>query len=341
MSGMIELLLAETSRAAKARTKKISTSDLTAPDRQPGWEKRDPPMSGVLTNANNPSATASPNRQERRQTRRAGVKMPVRLRPADLRDQKFEEVLATLNASRANLYVVSNSSKYYYKQMRLRITFPFDSTHDSTSMSEDTAEIVRLDHMVDGRVGIALQFQRPMQASHQNNATGSHSAGQPTRERRLAVRQAVSASAKVTEVGSKTDLQGRCSDMSVAGCYIDTLNPFPQGSSVRVQLSNEHRSLEVDAHVITNHMGMGMGLIFDGIGPEKTLLLADWLTNPSTAPLLVVEQTETSEQLAAPEPEGSGSSDRALIVKLLRLLESNGKLAPAEISAILSESKTA
>ena len=295
-------------------------------------------MSSVQADANNPPASQSPNRQERRQMRRAGVKMPVRLRPADYRDQKFEEVLATLNASRSNLYVVSSASKYYYKQMRLRITFPFDSTHDGASASEDNAEIVRLDHMLDGRVGIALQFQRPIHAARQNGTTASRSAGQPDRERRLAVRQAVSASAKLTEQVSQANLQGRCSDMSVAGCYIDTLNPFPEGSRLHLQLSNEQKTLEVDAHVITTHVGMGMGLVFDGLGPEKTLMLADWLSNPSPEPLLVVEQSESAELPAV--PEGSGSSDRALIVKLLRLLESSGKLAPGEISALLSDKIT-
>ena len=80
------------------------------------------------------------SRAERRKHRRAAAKVLVRLRPADSNDPKFEEVLGTLNASRANLYVVT-TNRNYYKLMRLRVTFPFDSAHDNESSPEATAEV--------------------------------------------------------------------------------------------------------------------------------------------------------------------------------------------------------
>jgi hypothetical protein len=216
--------------------------------------------------------------------------------------------------------------------MPLRVKFPFDSAHDNASTSEDTAEVVRLDHLPDGRVGIAILFRQPI-ATTPNQ---SISAGKSKGERRSAVRHAVSATAKLTELESRAHLEGRCSDLSVAGCYIDTLNPFPECANVHLLLNNKQGTLEVDAHVITNHVGMGMGLAFDGLGPEQTLVLADWLSKPTAPPLLVVEQSSPAGQPATLET--SGSSDRALIIKLLRLLESSGKLTPAETSALLSDS---
>jgi hypothetical protein len=300
--------------AARERATKIGTRDLKLAAGELSLEKIDSPTSEVLNEAANTPKTASQNRQERRRQRRAGVKVLVRLRPADGKDEKFEEILGTRNASRANLYVVS-ASRYYYKQMPLRVTFPFDSALDSASASEETAEIVRLDHLPDGRVGVAIRFQQPIATTSKK----SDAPGKPNGERRLAIRHTISAAAKLTDWESNTRLLARCSDLSVAGCYIDTMNPFPENSIVRLQLTNNQETFEVDAHVISRHVGMGMGLVFDGLGPEQMSVLADWLSKRAPTPVLGVEPSSTTGELAA--PEAAGLSDRELIAKLLRLLE--------------------
>jgi hypothetical protein len=315
MTLIIESEEAKKGGTARERTTKIGTSNLNITGGRLSMENRDSPTSGVLNDAANPPKTASQNRQERRSQRRAGVKVHARLRPADGKDEKFEEILATQNASRANFYVVS-ASRFYYKRMPLRVTFPFDSAHDSDSASEDTAEVVRLDHLPDGRVGVAIQFRQPIATASKK----SDNVGKPEGERRFTVRHAVSAAAKITDWESNTRLQARCSDLSVAGCYIDTMNPFAESSSVRLQLTNKQRTFEVDAHVISRHAGMGMGLVFDGLGPEQMSVLVDWLSKSAAPPLLGVEQSATSGEPAT--PEASALSDRALIAKLLRLLES-------------------
>ena len=290
-------------------------------------------MSSVLTNASNPRVVESPNRPERRQVRRAGVKVIVRLRPGDANDPKFEEALPTLNASRENLYVISSASKNYYKRMPLRITFPFDPKYDNPSTPEDCAEIVRLDHLDDGRVGIAIKFQRAVHAARQINSSTAGTNGQANQERRFAVRHAISASAKVADIDCGTRLQARCSDLSVTGCYIDTLNPFPQGSRAQLQLAYQGRTFEVNALVITHHVGMGMGLAFDKVGTEQKFILLDWISNRRNKPQLVSESA-ASEPSVVPGP--SDTLDRALFVKLVRLLESNGQPVPEEVSSLLS-----
>jgi hypothetical protein len=229
--------------------------------------------------------------------------------------------------------------------MRLRVTFPFDPTHDNSLTMEDTAEVMRLDHLPDGRVGVAILIRRPSAAGVTPVGSTPLAAGQPSTERRFAVRHPVSAAAKVVESVSGANLQARCSDLSVAGCYIDTLNPFPAGSTVHLHLSNEQRTVETDAQVITNHMGMGMGLVFEGLEPEQTLGIVDWLSNKNATPLIVVGHPPApespSEQAKSAKPSNdSSSSDRALIIKLLRLLESSGKLTPSEISTLLSDRVT-
>ena len=330
MNLMIETEQREKADEPKKHTTKIATSHLKKTDRNSSPERKNSTMSNVLIDSSNPPKTASQSRQERRRQRRAGVKVLVRLRPANNTDEKFEEVLGTHNASRANLYVIS-ASRCYYKQMPLRVAFPFDPAHDNASTSEETAEVVRLDHLPDGRVGVAILFREPIAAA----SNKSNSTGKPMGERRSALRHSVSASANLIELESWIRLEGRCSDLSVTGCYIDTINPFPEKAKVRLRLTNRQTTLEVDAEVVKHHVGMGMGLVFDGLGPEQASVLGDWLSKRAAPPQVVVNQSTSTCESATLQP--LGSSDRALVVKLLRLLDSDGNLTRGEISKLLSD----
>jgi len=330
MNGMIETEQGEKAGEAKKNTTKIGTSNLKTTDRNSSPERKDSTMTSVLIDSTNPPKTASQSRQERRRQRRAGVKVLVRLRPANNTDEKFEEVLGTHNASRANLYVIS-ASRCYYKLMPLRVVFPYDSAHDNASTLEETAEVVRLDHLPDGRVGVAIQFRKPIATT----ASKSNSTGIPKCERRSSLRHSVSASANLIELESWIRLEGRCSDLSVTGCYIDTINPFPEKAKVRLRLTNRQSTLEVDAEVVKHHVGMGMGLAFDELGPEQASVLVDWLSKRAAPPQVVVNQSTSTCESATLQP--LGSSDRALVVKLLRLLDSDGTLTRGEISKLLSD----
>jgi hypothetical protein len=315
MKATIEIVKTEKSGTATKRSTNNGTIDLRLTDRGSSLENGSSPKNSALPVSASTPNPPSQKREERRKQRRAGVKVLVRIRPADLKDEQFEEVLATRNATRANLYVIS-ASRSYYKRMPLRVTFPFDAAHHNACTSEETAEVVRLDHLPDGRVGVAILLRQPNTAS----AKKSDSTGKHEEERRFAVRHMVSATAKVTEMQSGTRMEARCSDLSVSGCYIDTLNPLPEKSKVLLQLTNNHSTFEVSAHVVSQHIGLGMGLIFDGLSSEQRSVLVDWLSKRPAPSLVVIEQSASpgnSENLQIP-----ATLDRALITKLLRLLES-------------------
>ncbi len=147
MNGILEKKAkSEKIRPTDERTVHNAEGDMKKHDQQDGLKKSDSPMSNILVEDEKTPTTASQTRAERRKQKRAGVKLFVRLRPADSNDPKFEEILGTLNASRANLYVIT-TSRNYYKLMRLRVTFPYDAKFDKASMQEDIAEVVRLDHL--------------------------------------------------------------------------------------------------------------------------------------------------------------------------------------------------
>jgi hypothetical protein len=249
----------------------------------------------------------------------------VRLRPADSNDPKFEEVFGTLNASRANLYVVT-TNRNYYKLMRLRVTFPFDSAHDNESSPEATAEVVRLDHLANGRTGVAIQLKQAVPSGARANSPAPASIEQTASDQRISIRHPFSAAAALIDTDSSTRLQARCSDLSVAGCYIDTLNPFPKGSRVLLQLSYKDTNFVALSQVITHHIGMGMGLAFEILEPAQKAILADWLCSRVLTPTMASEEFKASPHSTLPQTQES--SDRALLLKMLRMLETNGKVVP-------------
>ncbi len=101
--------------------------------------------------------------------------------------------------------------------------------------------------------------------------------GSPPARQRAARRCTFVASAEVTELSSETHLAARTSELAVGGCYIETLNPFPQGTLVRVRILRDQGVFEAQAKVVYCHSNSGMGLAFSEMLPHQRLLLEDWL----------------------------------------------------------------
>jgi hypothetical protein len=82
----------------------------------------------------------------------------------------------------------------------------------------------------------------------------------------------------VVETATGATLTGRSSEVSRTGCYIDTLNPVPLGSQVKVQLRSGDAAFEAAARVAYVCPGLGMGLHWGAnVAPEKLALLDRWL----------------------------------------------------------------
>src|SRR5256885_16826709 len=82
----------------------------------------------------------------------------------------------------------------------------------------------------------------------------------------------------LTEVESATRLSARTSDVSRTGCYVDTLNPIPQGKLVSVVLSQGGESFESRGRVMYVSPGLGMGIRFEEpVAPHQLEVLNRWL----------------------------------------------------------------
>lgn len=104
-----------------------------------------------------------------RKCRRAKIAKPLRVRPSDPRDEHFEDLPVSVNASREGIYFISRKTSYY-KGMRVFVTFPFSSLHDPMTC-EYIAEVVRIEELPNSRSGVAVHLKLDLKYSS-NSATG-------------------------------------------------------------------------------------------------------------------------------------------------------------------------
>lgn len=94
-------------------------------------------------------------------------------------------------------------------------------------------------------------------------------------EHRRAPRYPFVASAELIEMASEARLTAQTSDLSLTGCYFDTVNPFPVGTQVK--LAHANTSFEAFGTVVHSQPNMGMGVAFTRIEPDYLTVLERWI----------------------------------------------------------------
>ncbi len=94
--------------------------------------------------------------EEKRRRPRAKISRPLRVRPSDPRDDHFEDVTTSVNASREGIFFQTRQ-KRYYKGMRVFVTFPFVSANDPMNC-EYVGEIVRVEKLPNEKFGVAVHL---------------------------------------------------------------------------------------------------------------------------------------------------------------------------------------
>src|SRR3979411_2286165 len=105
----------------------------------------------------------------------------------------------------------------------------------------------------DGRAGVAVRLLKSAEGSavhkvHPSRAEGTKKS--PIPEHRLAPRLPFLTEAEVMEPPAGTWLKTRLSDLSLSGCYVDTLHPLPVGAQVRLRVVRNKVTLEALAIVV-------------------------------------------------------------------------------------------
>ena len=116
----------------------------------------------------------------------------------------------------------------------------------------------------------------PSDRSKRKHPQTKGSDSQPSK-RRSVRRCPFVASAEVIDLSSEARLPARTSELALGGCYVETLNPFAEGTLVQLRILRDQGVFETKAKVVYCHSNCGMGLSFMEMAPNQRSLLEDWL----------------------------------------------------------------
>jgi PilZ domain len=155
-------------------------------------------------------------------------------------------------------------------------------------------------------------------------------------EQRRHARYPLMALVEALEPKSNTQITGRTSDVSLSGCYVDTLNPFPEGTMIRIRLTREKVSFEANANVVFSQMGVGMGVAFTSAEKDQFQIYQKWINqlsgNLSPDLDLPEEKPQRSDNADLNLNEGQYYVLNELVLALMR----KGVLTDAEGKAMLN-----
>jgi hypothetical protein len=96
-------------------------------------------------------------------------------------------------------------------------------------------------------------------------------------ERRRAPRHPFTARAEIIDEKESVRTVSRVSDLSLHGCYVEMMNPLPQGTNVLMEIYTETEFLETHATVVYLEPKQGMGLTFTEMPPFFARVLSKWV----------------------------------------------------------------
>jgi PilZ domain len=97
------------------------------------------------------------------------------------------------------------------------------------------------------------------------------------REQRRTPRFTFIASAELIEQKTDVRIATRVSELSLHGCYLDMMNPFPQDTFVLVKIFAGEDCFQAKAKIVYVQPNLGAGLAFLEVEPQKLSVLQRWL----------------------------------------------------------------
>ena len=96
-------------------------------------------------------------------------------------------------------------------------------------------------------------------------------------EKRRSTRYPFIASAELIEEKADVRIASRVSELSLHGCYLDMMNPFPTGTMVLVKIAAGDAFFEAKSKIVYSQPNMGAGVGFLQIEPASKDVLERWL----------------------------------------------------------------
>jgi PilZ domain-containing protein len=154
-----------------------------------------------------------------------------------------------------------------------------------------------------------------------------------TAERRGASRHALVVNAEAEDLAARIKLPARVSDLSVYGCYLDTLNPFPAGTRTRIRLWKGDENFASTAVVVYSHESMGMGVAFTDVEPAAKQILRKWLGEAQGE---ISSENSSDSRRDTARDAGPQRTKAEHVEKLVQILLNKGLLTVEEAQRILS-----
>ncbi len=97
------------------------------------------------------------------------------------------------------------------------------------------------------------------------------------REQRRTPRYTFIASAELIEQKTDVRIATRVSELSLHGCYLDMMNPFPESTLVLVKIFAGEDFFHAKAKIIYVQPNLGCGVSFLEVEPQALAVLGRWL----------------------------------------------------------------
>ena len=109
---------------------------------------------------------------------------------------------------------------------------------------------------------------------------GNGSAG-PQKQRRRHLRVKVAVTIELLIEKYATPLRGRTSDLSLGGCYVESMFTLELGTQVKVTLWLNDAKVVTEGVIVTRHIQVGNGIQFTNMSAQDSATLRKFL---ATAP---------------------------------------------------------
>jgi hypothetical protein len=87
------------------------------------------------------------------------------------------------------------------------------------------------------------------------------------------------ASIELTDVQSEMHLTAHTKDLSLFGCYVSTVTPFPESRKVILRILHFGSNFFAHGKVVHSRPNAGMGITFTAIEPSSAAVLDKWLAS--------------------------------------------------------------
>jgi hypothetical protein len=106
-------------------------------------------------------------------------------------------------------------------------------------------------------------------------------------KRRMVPRYTFVATAELTDTATSRKSSGSVEEISRNGCYVDTMNVLPVGTSLEVRMSRGQETFVTKGDVIYVLERRGMGIVFTDTPDEQLAILDSWLAARSSVVAII------------------------------------------------------